>query len=171
MVLKHLSQEDIDNYINADYHKKKNDEIQQHLILCEKCRKEIDDYQLMIKEIKEIKTYEPGHNFVNMVTKNLPEIYSKKERPIIEIISLIMISVPFSFVIGFLLHNNIFKFIFGGKMYNIFSSLIQSIYYSLNSFKFINDNIDVFGLFIFYMIAFSILNRLFLHGKLKKKYI
>lgn len=171
MSLKHLSQKDIYNYIDENYQIKKNDDIKQHLIFCEKCRQKLNDYQLMISEIKKIKAYEPNNKFGNIVTANLPDTYTKKDKPLLEIFSLIIIFIPFGIVVGFLFHSNKFKFSSLGKMFDIISSLTYSIYNSLNSFRFIHDNIDVFGLFIFYMLVFSILNWFFIYGKPKKKYL
>ena len=171
MSLKHLSQEDIYNCIDDSNYTKKNYDIRQHLLLCEECRQKLNDYQVMISEIKRIKLFEPNNEFGNMVTANLPDKYIKKEKPLLEIFSLIMIFIPFCIVVGFLFHNNKFKFSSLGKMFDMISSLTYSIYNSLNSFRFIHDNIDVFGLFIFYMLVFSILNWYFIYGKQKKKYL
>ncbi len=170
MSLKHLSQRDIFDYIEKNDHTKKENEIIKHLIICEECQKKVNDYRLMITEIRKIKTYEPNNNFVNIVTKNLPDKYTKKEKPIVELISLIMISIPFGIVIGFLFYSNKFKFTSFGKMFGQFSSLIHIFYNSLNSFRFIHENSDVFGMFISYMVVFYILNRFFVYGKLKKKF-
>lgn len=171
MSLKHLSQRDIFDYIEKNDHTKKENEIIKHLIICEECQKKVNDYRLMITEIRKIKTYEPNNNFVNIVTKNLPDKkYAKKEKPIVELFSLIMISIPFGIVIGFLFHSNQIKFTSLGKMFGLFSSLIHFLYNSLYSFPFVHENIDVFGMFIFYMLSFYILNRFFVQGKLKKKF-
>ncbi len=171
MPLKHLSQKDIHNCIDDSDYAKKNDDIRQHLLVCEECRQKLKDYKVMISEIKRIRIFEPNDEFVSMVTTNLPDKYTKKEKPLLEIFSIITIFIPFGIVVSFLFHSNKLKLSSLGKIVDTISSLTYKIYNSLNSFRFIHDNIDTLGLLVFYMLVFSILNWLFIYSKLKKIYL
>ena len=97
----------------------------------------------LLRVIKRIKVFEPNNKFGNIVTANLPDKYTKKEKPLFEIFSFIMIFIPFGFIVGYLFYSNKFKFSSLGKMFDIISSLTYSIYNSLNSFRFIHEDIFV----------------------------
>ena len=169
MSLKHLPSKHLRNTKNKSHHSKREKDIRQHLISHEEDQLRQHDYQLIISEIKRVKAFEPDEKFVNRVTANLPDKYAKKEKPVFEILSLLVIFIPVGFVTAFLLSSNQLKFSSLKQTFTPLSSIVNSLLNSLTSFRFIHENMNVFGLFLIYALVFSILDRLFLYRKEVRK--
>ncbi|MBN2092445.1 hypothetical protein JW964_22680 [candidate division KSB1 bacterium] len=169
MSLKHLSIKDIDDYIYDNAPGERIDDIKQHLRLCENCQRNLKNYEFMMSGIHKVNGFEPGNRFENLVTANLPDMYKKKESPLLEIFSMILISVPLLFTIGFVISRKPIRFISIGNIFDKLSSFFNTITGSLKFVGFIHDNLKVFVFFIVYSLLFGLLNKFFIDGRSKKK--
>ena len=161
MELNHLSSTDINDILDG----KTNPQIDRHLSRCEKCRSELESYRQMAAGIQHIRIYESDETFTQRITQNIPDTHNRKEKPVLEIVSLVLVFVPFVTILGLLYYYKLAQLDMNSRIYELFTRSVHAIYSGFTSITFINNNLEIFGLFTLYLILFKTFDRLIFHYK------
>jgi len=168
MSQKHLSQEILDKYVSGKIHGKKLDSVRRHLAQCEACEKEAEQYKLIVHAMKGAEIYEPGDDFVQQVTADLPDLYAPREKPVLEIVSLALIFISFSIGIGVLISSNSVTGIFSPLFTRLFQG-IQSFFSQVGLFRMLGENMDILGMAVVYFSLYKLFDRFVLQSKTKRQ--
>ena len=155
MAIEHLSHEDIDRYVTREYGEQELRPVIRHLRECQRCHREVQQYERILHEMKQAKLYEPDADFVDRMTANLPPVYARNQSSIFEIASFVLVLIPFAVILGLLLSSNTF----GSRLSKAFIAVAQSFSGIFGRIQMEGDSLLIFGMLAGYLLIFKLLDR------------
>lgn len=163
--MKHLSDEDINSYIDEKLAGKVNYEVKEHINSCETCRNRYDEYMEFMSVLEMAEVFDTGEQFNQKVMANLPDKYVRTEKSLLEIFGLISVSLVALVAMFVFLPDKLFGGFNAGAVFTGISSFFKAVYKLTESVPFIQRNIGVFMMFILYAGGFAVIRK-----KKKKTY-